>query len=283
MLIAQISDTHIAGWGERAYGIAPTAENLARCVDHINRFDPKPDLVLVTGDITNRGLPEEVERAASLLSKLRCPFYIIPGNHDDRSGLWSVFGGHACPSRAQGFMNYVIEGYDVRLIGMDSTIPGAPGGEICETRALWLDERLSEAKEQPTVIFMHHPPLKCGVSETDVDGFVGADLLGDVFEKYTNIERVICGHIHLQAHVRWRGTVVSTAPSMGMQRVLDLTLERPSEFVLEAPGYQLHYWSPERNLVTHTIYLGEIDGPYLFEEYPEADEAAGQRNPGSTQ
>lgn len=163
-------------------------------------------------------------------------------------------------------MNYVIEGYDVRLIAMDSTVPGAPGGEVCETRAAWLDKRLSEAKEQPTLIFMHHPPVKCGVIESDVDGFIGADLLGDVVEKYKNIERVICGHIHLLVHARWRGTVVSTAPSMGMQLVLDLTLRRPSEFILEAPAYQLHYWTPGQDLITHTIYVRETVGPYLFKD-----------------
>lgn len=276
MLIAQLSDIHIAGWGKRAYGIAPTAENLAHCVDHINQLNPKPDLVLVTGDITSKGLGEEVERSASLLSKLRYPYYIIPGNHDDRESLWSAFGGRACPSRIDGLLNYVIEGYDVRLVALDSTIPGAPGGEVCETRAAWLDKRLSEAEHQPTVIFMHHPPIRCGVIETDVDGFIGADRLGNVIEKYTNIERVICGHIHLLVHARWCGTVVSTAPSMGMQLVLDLTLQRPSEFTLEAPGYQLHYWTPEKNLITHTITVRESVDPYLFEDYREADEGSGR-------
>jgi len=275
MLIAQLSDLHIAGWGKKAYGIAPTAENLTRCVEHINQLKPKPDLVLVTGDITSKGLMEEVERSARLLDKLQCPYYIIPGNHDDRAALWSVFGGQACPSRTDGFLSYVIEGNDVRLIALDSTIPGAPGGEICESRATWLDKRLSETEHQPTVIFMHHPPIKCGVNETDIDGFIGADRLGKVFEKYTNIERVICGHIHLLVHARWRGTVVSTAPSMGMQLGLDLTLQRPSEFILEAPGYQLHYWTPEKNLITHSVYVRENTGSYLFEDYPEADEGPG--------
>lgn len=266
MLIAQISDTHIAGWGEKTYGIAPMAENLARCVDHINQCDPKPDVVLVTGDITCAGGVEEAEQAASLLGRLQIPFYIIPGNHDDRSSLGSAFDGHACPSGFQGFSNYVIDDFDVRLIAMDSTAPGVPGGEICQTRAAWLDERLSEGKERPTVIFMHHPPVKCGVLETDMDGFAGADLLGDIIEKYTNIEGVLCGHIHLPIHVRWRGTVVSTAPSMGMQLGLDLTLKRPSEFILEAPGYQLHYWTPQKDLVTHTVFVRDVDGPYPFEK-----------------
>ncbi len=276
MLIAQISDPHIAGWGKKAYGIAPTAENLARCIAHINGIAPAPDLVIVTGDITNGGRPHEAERAASLLDRLRYPFYIVPGNHDDRTGLRSVFGEHAGPPGPRGFMNYVIDGFAMRLIGMDSTLPGAPGGEICEIRAAWLDQRLAEAKERPTVIFMHHPPVRCGVAETDVDGFAGAQRLGKVIEKYHNVERIICGHIHLPAVVRWRETVVSAAPSTGMQLVLDLTLKRPSEFVLEAPGYQLHYWSAERNLVTHTVYVRDNDGPYRFEEHPQAGGTAGE-------
>ncbi len=266
MLIAHISDLHITAPGKKAYGVAPTAENLARCIVHINQLTPPPDLVLVTGDITYSALPEEAAEAATLLAQLDSPFYIIPGNHDDRSTLWSVFGGQGCPAMAAGFINYVVEGDPIRFIGLDSTVPGGPGGEICAARGTWLEQRLSEAKEQPTVIFMHHPPVKCGVLETDQDGFVGADRFGDIVEKYSNIKSILCGHIHLQAHVGWRGTVVTTAPSMGIPLVLDLTMEQPSQFTLDAPGYQLHYWSPDKNLVSHTIYVRETDGPYLFEE-----------------
>ena len=266
MLIVQISDTHIAGRGKKTYGIAPMSENLARCVDHINQSDPRPDVVLVTGDITSAAKIEEAEQAADILSNLQIPFYIIPGNHDSRTSLGEAFSEQVCPSGYQGFSNYVIDDFDVRLIAVDSTVPGAPGGEICQTRATWLDERLSEDKERPTVIFMHHPPVRCGVLETDEDGFSGADLLGDVVEKYSNIEGIFCGHIHLPIHVRWRGTVVSTAPSIGMRLGLDLTLKRPSEFYLDAPGYQLHFWTPQQDLVTHTVYVGDGGGPYLFEE-----------------
>ncbi len=268
MLIVQLSDTHIAEPGKKTYGIAPTAENLARCVDHINQFDPSPDLVLVTGDITASGLPRESEHAASLLQKLRYPYYLVPGNHDDRAALWSVFGGHACPSRVGDFFNYVIEGYDIRLIAMDSVLPGAPGGEVCQIRASWLDQRLAEAAAQTSIIFTHHPPLNCGVLETDEDGFIGADRFGEVVEKYSNIERIVCGHVHLLVHARWRGTVVSTAPSMGMQLVLDLTLKSQSGFTLQAPAYQLHYWTPDKNLVTHTVSVSNAEGPYLFEQQP---------------
>ncbi|WP_457575401.1 phosphodiesterase [Desulfomarina sp.] len=266
MLIAQISDSHIAGYGDKAYTIAPTAENLARCVDHINQIEPGVDFVLVTGDITYSGREEEAERAALLLDRLDYPFYIVPGNHDFRKTLWSVFGGRACPEMNNGFINYVIEGRELRLIAVDSTVPGEPGGEICSQRAKWLDERLAENREQPTLLFMHHPPMKFGVLETDEDGFSGSDLLGDVVEKYPNILRILCGHIHLSSHGGWRGKLITTAPSMGLQLGLDLTLTRPSEFYLESPGYLLHYYTPESNLITHLVNVRDMDGPYLFED-----------------
>ncbi|MEN8211714.1 MAG: metallophosphoesterase, partial [Thermodesulfobacteriota bacterium] len=222
MLIAHISDSHIPGYGKKAYDIAPTAENLALCVNHINRLKPEPDLVLVTGDITFDGLLEEAEHAVAILKKLHYPFYVIPGNHDDRATLFSVFGRVHCPVEHQSSINYVIEDYEIRLIGMDSTIPGAPGGKIDDVSAQWLGDRLAEKSKQPTIIFMHHPPVKCGVIETDMDGFTGAKRLGDIISGYSNIERILCGHIHLEAHIKWCGTIVSTAPSMGLQLGLDL-------------------------------------------------------------
>lgn len=266
MLIAQISDTHIVGRGKLTLGLAPMAANLAACIDHINQLSPKPDVVVVTGDVTDDGSMEAVEHAASLLSNLKYPYYVVPGNHDDRSNLWSIFGGNACPSMIGQYIGYVVEGFDVRLIGVDSTRRDLPGGELCSTRLSWLDDQLSETAHQPTIIFMHHTPVKFGVLESDEDGFIGADELGRIVEKYANIEGVICGHIHLPAFARWHGTNVSTAPSTGMRLGLDLTMKKESEFYLDAPSYQLHYWTPQKNLVTHSVSVQAADGPYLFEE-----------------
>lgn len=264
MLIAHISDCHIPRGRKKAYDVVPTAENLERCVAHINQLIPKPDVVLITGDITYSGLREEAERTADILEKLQYPFYLIPGNHDNRSTLWDIFSKGACPDRDNDFINYVVDGYDICLIGMDSTVPGAPGGEICGKRGRWLDRQLALTGDKPVIIFMHHPPAKFGVLETDEDGFIGADILGRVISKYDNIEALLCGHIHLAAHQKWQNTVITTAQSMGLQLVLDLTLDLPSQFNLEPPGYQLHYFTPENNLVSHTVTVKEVDGPYLF-------------------
>ena len=264
MLIAQISDTHIAPPGQKTYGVAPMAENLERCVEHINHLMMPPDLVLLSGDVTNDFSQSEALRAASILKTLSCPFYVVPGNHDDRDVLWDVFGGGGIPARADGFISYVIDGGAVRIIALDSLFVGQSGGEICDRRAAWLRDVLDQGGDQPTVIFMHHPPMKCGVPESDLDGFVGADALGDIVVEYPNIERILCGHIHLLTHTRWRGTVVTTAPSMGMQLDLDLSQSKPSRFLLSDPAYLLHHWIPEGRLITHAIQVNEIRGPFDF-------------------
>ncbi|VAV92372.1 3',5'-cyclic-nucleotide phosphodiesterase [hydrothermal vent metagenome] len=261
MLIAHISDTHITSPGNKTYGVAPMAENLARCVEHISQMVPRPDVVFHSGDVTNAGTAAEVRHAVALLEKLDCPVFMVPGNHDNGRVLSDECGSTICPMG-----DYVVDDFPLRLIGMDSTDPGKPGGKITTAQAGWLETQLSSEPEKPTLIFMHHPPVKCGVRESDRDGFVGADLLGEVVGKYNNIERILCGHIHLLIHARWQGTVVTTAPSTGMQLGLDLTMEKEPAFSLTEPGYLLHDWTQQQQLITHTVSLARGEGPYLFEE-----------------
>ena len=96
MLIAQISVLHIPRKNTKTYGIAPMAENLVLCIDHINQHLPKLHLVLATGDITSTGQAEEFNHAANLLNRFEMSFYVIPDNHDDRNILRSTFGKQTC-------------------------------------------------------------------------------------------------------------------------------------------------------------------------------------------
>ena len=227
------------------------AENLVLRIDYINQHLPKPHLFLVTGDITIAWQAEEFNHAANFLNRFEMPFYVIPGNHDDRDILRSTFGKLACPVEFEGKIDYVIEDSDLRLNALDSTFPGSPGGEITEAQASWFDARLKEKPTQPTTMFMYHPPIKCGVLETEVDCFIGKKLLGLIIIKHQHVEKIFCGHIYVPINTSWYDTVFSTALRMRMQLVLDLTLKRESKFVLEAPAYHLHYWTPDKNLITH--------------------------------
>ena len=131
MLTAQISDIHIPRKNTKTYGIAPMAGNLAFCIDHlIQHLWAKPYLVLAIGDIISTGHAEEFNHAANLLNRFEMPFYVIPGNHDDRDILRLTFAKQACPVESEGKIDYVIEDSDLRLIALDSTLPGSPGGVI---------------------------------------------------------------------------------------------------------------------------------------------------------
>lgn len=266
MLIAQISDLHIARQDRKTYGIAPMAENTARCVEHINTMTPRPELVVVSGDLCDTGALDEAQRAKAILDKLQMPYFVIPGNHDERSAMFEVFGGAPCPARQADFINFVIENQELRLIALDSTIPGAPGGELGLKRLTWLEAQLNSKPDQPSLILMHHPPVDCSLRETRIDGFIGAEQLGKIVARFANIERICCGHIHLLTHTRWHGTIVTTAPSMGLQLHLDLTMRAPSQWVPEDPGFLLHHWTRERNLITHAITVRDRGGPFPFED-----------------
>ena len=93
MLVAQISDFHVAVPGSQIDQEHRTSAQLARAVAHLGRLRPRPDLVLCTGDLVQDGEAEEYRRLVELLEPLAMPYYVIPGNHDDREGLRAAFAG----------------------------------------------------------------------------------------------------------------------------------------------------------------------------------------------
>jgi 3',5'-cyclic AMP phosphodiesterase CpdA len=266
MSIAQITDMHIRPEGVLAYGRVDTAPYLARAVEHLLRLRPRPDVVLATGDLVDAGSAEEYRRLRALLAPLTMPVYLIPGNHDARDTLADVFADHAYLPRGGRFMQYVVEDYPVRLVGLDTLVPGQVGGLLCEERLGWLAVRLAEAPDRPTVIFMHHPPFVTGIAHMDNYGLARAHEFAEVVRRHSQVERVVCGHLHRPIQARVGGTLASTAPSTAHQVVLDLEDGNPLMFAMEPPACQLHVWRPGAGLVSHTSYIGDYDGPYRFSD-----------------
>ncbi|HYS18065.1 MAG TPA: phosphodiesterase [Candidatus Binatia bacterium] len=264
MIIAQITDMHIRPEGVLAYGRVDTAPYLARAVAHLLGLRPRPDVVLATGDLVDAGSPGEYRRLHDLLAPLPMPVYLIPGNHDNRDALAAAFTDHAYLPRAGRFMQYVVEDHPVRLVALDTLVPGQVGGLLCAERLGWLASRLSEAPTRPTVIFMHHPPFVTGIAHMDSHGLANAGEFAEVVRRHPQVERVVCGHLHRPIQVRVGGTLASTAPSTAHQVALDLEDDNPLTFIMEPPACQLHVWRPDTGLVSHTSYIGDFDGPYLF-------------------
>jgi hypothetical protein len=97
-------------------------------------------------------------------------------------------------------------------------------------------------------------------------GFEGAEQLGEVIAQHPTIEAIVAGHLHRRISVRWRGTVVTTAPSTAHQVALTLGPGARGHFSLEPPACLLHLWRPGQGLVTHTSYIGE----YVTRPFREA-------------
>src|SRR5215469_5554549 len=109
--------------------------DFALTIADINALDPTPDVIVHTGDIVHNGRQDEYAQALAILKKARAPFYVLPGNKDDRANLRAAFsnGGHLA---ANGdFIDYTVENYPVRLIALDTLSEGKNRGEFRREQA----------------------------------------------------------------------------------------------------------------------------------------------------
>ena len=166
-LIAQITDLHIRPSGKKAYGVVDTEAMLRAAVASILAQPMKPDAVIASGDLTDCGLVEEYELLRDCLKPLPMPVYLIPGNHDRRENMRLVFGGEGYLPMNGEYLHYTVEDLPLRLIGLDTVVPGKGHGEMDAPRLAWLKARLDEQPDRPTFVFMHHPPFPTGLQHMD--------------------------------------------------------------------------------------------------------------------
>lgn len=255
MIIAQISDLHIMRPGILTPAGFDTSARLARCVEQITNLRPVPDVVLATGDLIDDGTAGEYRHLRALLAPLHMPVYLIPGNHDERGALCAEFSDHRylpVPGRP---VCYAAEDHEVRLIALDTVVPGEDGGTLDSGQLDWFEATLAAGLEKPTLVFMHHPPFRTGLRYMDEIALDGPSTsrLGQILKRHhACIERVVCGHVHRGIQVRWQGTLVSVCPSTAFQTRLDLEGSAFAASMAEPPAFQLHCWNGTE-LVTHTV------------------------------
>ena len=266
MLIAQITDLHILPPGRMAFGHVDTAACLSRAIARLKALDPKPDLVVATGDLVDAGGPEEYAHLRRLLAPLDLPLYLLPGNHDARRPMAEAFADHAYLPRNGEFLHYTVEDWPLRLIALDTIEPGEPGGRLCGERRTWLEARLAEQPGRPTLIMTHHPPFSTGINHMDGMALAEPEFLAEAVQRHGHVVRVISGHVHRSIQAPFGGTIATTAPSTAHQVMLDLTPEGEARYTLEPPGFQLHLWRPEAGLVTHTAVVDDFPGPFRFKD-----------------
>ncbi|WP_455827454.1 phosphodiesterase [Pseudomonas graminis] len=264
-LVAQISDLHLKAGQRLTYGVVDTLGALRRAVDHLNASHPRPDIVVVSGDLVDFGRADEYAVLHPELARLHMPCYLVPGNHDSRGPLLEAFRDHGyLPASADGPLDWVVDEHPLRLIGLDSTIPGAHGGQLLDSQLQWLDEQLSRRPDAPTLLILHHPPFISGIGHMDREPFINAAALEQVVARHPHVERLLCGHLHRPMQRRFGGSLSCVCPGTSHQIVLDLQEAAPAHFNLEPAGYLLHRWEAQQGLISHNGVFGEYPGPYPF-------------------
>jgi 3',5'-cyclic AMP phosphodiesterase CpdA len=265
MLVAQLSDLHVKPQGTLAYGVVETNPFVARAFQAVAALDPVPDVVILSGDLTDGGLDEEYDILADLIRRhLQMPVYLIPGNHDRREGIKARLG-HLPLGDDPVFIHYVVDDFPLRLVMLDSIVPEQGHGEFCAARLAYLDRVLSAAPSKPTLVVLHHPPVLIGIAHMDTVSLRNPEALEAIIQRHPQVERILCGHAHRPIIARFGGSLVQVAPSVAHQVSLDLRPDGPATFNLEPPAYLLHHWRPEARLVSHQAYVGTFPGPYPFE------------------
>ncbi len=248
MLLAQITDCHVVAAGELLAGRIDSAGALRAAIDHLHALSPRPDLVLATGDLVNDARIEEYDQLEHVLTALEIPLLAIAGNHDDRGEVRRRFvipagiADHEHPGLGDTLcyvVDHTVGDVEVRLVGVDTTVPGAPGGTIGDAQLAWLDERLSEQPDRPTIVFQHHPPFHTGIQWMDDVGLTDAAAEAAVIRQHPHVMAVVCGHVHRPITSAFAGTVASCWPSTASQVELALDGSRYA-FVDEAPAVALH-------------------------------------------
>ena len=248
MIIVQLTDTHLLAIPPTNDVALRRAEDLRRCVADINHLDPLPDAVIHTGDLAHEGEPGAYALAGDILSELVPPFFPVPGNCDNRTVLAEFFYDQLPIPGNGGFVQYAVDDFPLRLIGVDTQGTIGHDGDYDDKRADGLKALLGEETEKPTVLFMHHAPFAMGSEPPAFRVHSVAERLAVEIGHHPQVIRVFCGHHHapLSGVV---GTALGTsAPATAVDR-------RSGPFpdaMRGKPVYEVHVFDRERSFAPYT-------------------------------
>ena len=158
-VIIQLSDTHITS-GENLHGEVDSLANLAAILSSVEQGGSQPDLLLFTGDLADKGEPEAYRRFRATVEpfaeRTGVPVLLVPGNHDERAPFREYLLDGEPTAEPIDQVRWV-DG--LRVIALDSTVPGRPHGELEDTQLQWLAAELATPAPHGTIVALHHPPI----------------------------------------------------------------------------------------------------------------------------
>lgn len=272
LTIAQITDLHITS-DKDPLNQARNEARLRTALKAIHALKPRPVAILATGDLVDRGEPEEYAELARIVEASEIPIYFGVGNHDLRSPLQAAFKAPQVQTDANGFIQYVLDFDDLRVVMVDTLEEGQNNGAFCAKRAKWLKSTLSKNKRKPTVVALHHPPIASGIQWMDPgpkEEWIVR--LSKTLRDQRHVRTVICGHLHRGFHAPFAGTIVAVSPATSIQLTLnlspvDMRVPDGREILTDEPvGFSLLMWR-QGVLTTHVCQAGDF-APAVHYQFP---------------
>lgn len=265
MLIAHITDPHIGLDSSQMPGHPGVNEAFRRALQHVRHLSPAPRVLLLSGDLTDDGSPQDYATLQSIIeAELPGPsdggplILAVPGNHDDPATARRILGPlmPVAEDAPDGVACIHIEHGGLHFIGLDTVQPGHPYGAVTQAQLGWLGKQLNGCAGEPVVIFMHHPPLVTGMTAMDACGLLeGAAPLGRLVAAHGGVQVIAAGHMHRPVVGALGGAPVVVAPSASHQLELNLRPGAPLACRLEPPMIGLYRWAPEDGIACHLSYI----------------------------
>ena len=170
LTIAHLSDTHLLADGKLQFGAVQPEAGLLQALDRIGRLRPRPDAIVVTGDLADLGEPAAYARLQELVepvaAELGATLVWVMGNHDERAAYAAGLFGRTSSSETRP-QDAVYDVQGLRIISLDSTVPGYHHGEIEPSQLAWLADVLATPAERGTILALHHPPVPLPMAPVD--------------------------------------------------------------------------------------------------------------------
>jgi 3',5'-cyclic AMP phosphodiesterase CpdA len=250
VLLAHLSDTHLTA-GMLA---SEPARRGYQALGRVQALDPRPDCVLITGDLVDHGEPAEYTAARELLGTLDIPVHVLPGNHDNARLMLEGLSGtpYVRAAREEGRCYYRVDYPGLRLLCCDSSVVGRHDGELGSVQLAWLDAELSRDREIPVIVALHHHPVRSGIEVMDDLMLSDSAALAAVLRRHPPVIRILSGHLHRPMAAMFAGSLFMSAPSTYRQVLLDLRPRQRGAYVDEPPGFWLHNVSTDA-AVSHLV------------------------------
>jgi len=210
VLLVQLTDSHLfAEAGGKLLGM-DTAESLQRVVDLVLDEQPRIDLMLATGDLSQDGSLASYKRFRQLSERIDAPVRWCPGNHDELAPMQEA-------TRGSDMMAPVLDIGAWRVVMLDTLVPGAVFGMLSDEQLALLERTLQQAPNRPHLVCLHHHPVSIGSRWMDSIGLHNREALFEVLDRFSCVKALLWGHIHQAFDSERHGVRLLATPSTGVQ------------------------------------------------------------------